>query len=151
MPTSKNCSKCNLEKPIGSFYFRKKGDRAGQFYDRCKECYRDRGRNYYHENKIRQLPLALERRRKKLIVLRNIVNEHKRGKPCADCGATFPAYVMDFDHLNPESKINSIGKIGSKGLYTAKAVIEEIKKCELVCANCHRIRTFRRLALVIKD
>ena len=140
----KKCSKCLVEKPTKQFYSRKIGLRAGQFYDRCIECYKDRGRQYYQDNKERQSRLANKRRQKYLLVLRKFVTEQKN-KPCMDCKGSFPTYVMDFDHRNSIGKINNIGKIGSKGLYTLKQVIAEIKKCDLVCANCHRIRTFSRM------
>lgn len=149
MPASKKCSKCNSKKPIEAFYLRKTGIRAGQYYDRCIECYKNRGREYYHVNKARQLELALKRRHRRIADLRKFVNEQKRDKSCMDCEGTFPSYVMDFDHRDSTSKINNIGKIGSKGLYTVKQVIDEIKKCDLVCANCHRIRTFTRIAAIV--
>lgn len=65
----------------------------------------------------------------------------KQGKPCADCGGFFPPCCMDFDHIDPSTKYENIN-----GLKTAKMeiLIAEIKKCELVCANCHRIRTTKR-------
>jgi hypothetical protein len=50
----------------------------------------------------------------------------------------FPIYVMDFDHVNGGKKFGISGhRHGFKGL------IEEIKKCDVVCANCHRIRTLK--------
>src|SRR6266702_860726 len=59
-----------------------------------------------------------------------------KNKPCTDCGGTFPACCMDFDHLGDDKQF-SVGK----GLFGSKAkLLAEISKCELVCANCHRIR-----------
>ena len=71
--------------------------------------------------------------------IRNIVNDAKK-VPCKDCGKTYPYYVMEFDHLG--NKIAAVGDMaGSKSI---KAVLAEIEKCEAVCANCHKIRTFDR-------
>jgi hypothetical protein len=59
--------------------------------------------------------------------------------PCADCGMSYPYYVMDFDHRPGEVKTGHISDLmRSKG---RKAVMAEIAKCDVVCANCHRIRT----------
>lgn len=61
--------------------------------------------------------------------------------PCADCGNSYPPECMDFDHKDPLTKAFHIGNALSKRLST---IIAEIEKCEVVCANCHRIRTYRR-------
>lgn len=63
-----------------------------------------------------------------------------KDKPCADCGGSFPTCVMDFDH-NGSVKSFSISK--GIGRVSIVRLQNEIAKCEVVCANCHRIRTFR--------
>jgi hypothetical protein len=63
-------------------------------------------------------------------------------KPCADCGGEFPYYVMDFDHRDGEVKLFDVSK-GMLSLGRAK-VLAEIAKCDIICANCHRIRTAAR-------
>lgn len=57
--------------------------------------------------------------------------------PCADCKQSFPPYVMDFDHLDPSTKLRGVAWLRSE-----RAIREEAAKCEVVCANCHRIRTW---------
>ena len=71
----------------------------------------------------------------------------KKSKPCADCGNTFPPVCMDFDHRPGTNKLGCVATIvGSLG-WSLDRVEEEIAKCDVVCANCHRIRTAnRRLA-----
>ncbi len=69
---------------------------------------------------------------------RAFVREFKN-KPCLDCGKSYPPEVMEFDHLRDKSFVLSKVKRHSK-----QTIIDEINKCELVCANCHRIRTFSR-------
>ena len=59
--------------------------------------------------------------------------------PCADCGIRYPSYVMDFDHLRDKDFNVSRRTAGS-----LKTLQTEIDKCEVVCANCHRIRTHDR-------
>jgi len=76
------------------------------------------------------------RRRRELLSKR--VNELKN-RPCADCGGRFPPCAMDFDHVLGE-KIDDVSGIRiDTGRW--ERVLAEIEKCELVCANCHRVRT----------
>ena len=62
--------------------------------------------------------------------------------PCADCKGCYPYYVMDFDHIRGK-KLKGISQMGTAG---RSLLLAEIAKCDVVCANCHRIRTFRRIA-----
>jgi hypothetical protein len=71
---------------------------------------------------------------------RELMKELKSG-PCVDCGVSYPYYVMHFDHIGTD-KVADVSK-----LLTLKAwqtVLDEIAKCELVCANCHAERTHQR-------
>lgn len=81
-------------------------------------------------------------------------NRHKQNKeelvklksnPCVDCSGIFPHYIMEFDHV-PERgpKKANIGTLSGSRKMTAKSIKEELQKCDLVCANCHKIRTFKR-------
>ncbi len=62
-----------------------------------------------------------------------------KSQPCTDCGQCFPPCCMDFDHVIG-SKTDNISRMIQQQ-YSLERVKEEIAKCELVCANCHRIRT----------
>ncbi len=64
--------------------------------------------------------------------------ELKKG-PCADCKNSYPSYVMDFDHRPGEGKRFELRRHMG---YQAADILAEIKKCDLLCANCHRMRTF---------
>lgn len=66
---------------------------------------------------------------------REAIREAKN-RPCADCGGSFPPVCMDFDHRG-DKKFN-LGQYGKRSIETLMA---EIAKCDVVCANCHRIRT----------
>ncbi len=65
--------------------------------------------------------------------------------PCKDCNQNFPHYVMDFDHARGIKKV-SIGHLG-QGKPSARYAQEELEKCDVVCANCHKIRTHVRRQL----
>lgn len=62
-----------------------------------------------------------------------------KAQPCKDCGVKYPTECMDFDHL--ENKEFGIGDHSVKDI---EKILAEIAKCEVVCANCHRIRTKKR-------
>lgn len=65
-----------------------------------------------------------------------------RDRPCMDCGETFAPCAMDFDHRDPSTKQAAVTRmIGRAG--TAR-ILDEVAKCDIVCANCHRLRTFAR-------
>ncbi|CAL9977399.1 HNH endonuclease [Vibrio phage D260] len=63
-----------------------------------------------------------------------------RENPCTDCGEENPI-VLEFDHVDPNNKSDNISNMMSKSWENIK---EEIDKCEVVCANCHRIRTAKQ-------
>lgn len=65
-----------------------------------------------------------------------------KSSPCTDCGHTFPTVCMQFDHTedNKEYNVSSMVMMG----YSIARIDVEIAKCELVCANCHAIRTDQR-------
>lgn len=62
-----------------------------------------------------------------------------KSKPCSDCGLKFPVCCMDFDHARGTKKFN-LGSMFAHH-YSKKLIEKELKKCDLVCANCHRVRT----------
>jgi hypothetical protein len=51
--------------------------------------------------------------------------------------------VMDFDHREGELKTDNVANLVASP-HSMKKLLEEIAKCDLVCANCHRIRTHAR-------
>ena len=65
-------------------------------------------------------------------------------KPCMDCGIKYPHYVMDFDHRDRLSKLTNINRMINLHSYSKSKILEEVGKCDLVCANCHRIRTYNK-------
>lgn len=62
--------------------------------------------------------------------------------PCTDCGNQYPRYVMEWDHARGTKLFN----IGSKSYNSphSKKLQDELAKCDLVCANCHKARTYYR-------
>lgn len=92
-------------------------------------------RNHYYANKEQYYARnELARQRK-----RSYIQEQKQ-KPCTDCGEEYPYYVMDFDHRE-DNKLFNVSKMVAKSW---NQIYTEIAKCDLVCSNCHRKRTYLR-------
>lgn len=96
----------------------------------------DKTRNasaYYRENMreiIEKVQISRQERKRKLVAY--------KGGRCFDCGGEFPDICFDFDHRDVGRKSFQISKrIG----YSLTNLLIEVDKCDLVCANCHRIRT----------
>ncbi|OHD16124.1 MAG: hypothetical protein A2Y38_11750 [Spirochaetes bacterium GWB1_59_5] len=70
----------------------------------------------------------------------------KEATPCADCGLVYPYYIMDCDHIRgvkTKTKSRTMSALLKKAWSWSK-VLEELSKCDIVCANCHRARTYKR-------
>ena len=70
---------------------------------------------------------------------RDYIQAAKDG-PCMDCGVEYPHYVMDFHHRDPDTKSFSVASMVGRGSASIDLIQEEIDKCDLICANCHRER-----------
>lgn len=62
---------------------------------------------------------------------------------CTDCGGRFPHPAMEWDHIDADTKVGNISKMLRRRV-RLETILAEIAKCDLVCANCHRIRTHNR-------
>ena len=104
-----------------------------------KDIEKDRAakRRWYENNR----EVYREKNRRKKEYLKEIMREYK-SRPCADCGGEFPFYVMDFDHRDAGNKCLSVSKMVQR--MNVQRLQDEIAKCDVVCANCHRIRTYER-------
>ncbi len=136
----KRCAACGLEKPRHSFSMNRARRDGLQSY--CIDCSREYLRRHYKRHADRYRARAAARNEQRRRVVRSILQEAK-ARPCADCGRRYPAFVMDFDHVDPETKRFTIGRDG----WSTRTLIDlrgEIAKCDVVCANCHRLRTHTR-------
>lgn len=71
------------------------------------------------------------------------INAIKLASGCVDCGYNTHPAALDFDHIDGTTKVDNVSKLAR--LRSWAAIEAEIAKCEVVCANCHRIRTVSRL------
>lgn len=135
---TKVCIKCLVELPVSMFH--KHGNKTR---NTCPECVHSYGKNHYLSNKQRYMDRA--HANNKTYIDRNtaFVRDLKSKTPCVDCHLVFPHYVMDFDHLEGFVKINDIAVL-MKTPHSLDLLKKEIEKCEIVCSNCHRARTWKR-------
>jgi hypothetical protein len=104
------------------------------YKDPLDERARAARRKHYEANKEQYLRRNAEAKKKKQEYIREA-----RNVPCMDCGGIYPYYVMDFDHRDPSQKMGNISRMLGHSWTKLKA---EIAKCDIVCANCHRHRTY---------
>lgn len=133
----KTCSRCTQEKPLNEFRTdRSVRDGRGAV---CSRCAANQAQKTYHQSGGREKQHA---RRKALIAERYLKLDVLKDVPCADCGGRFPRVCMDFDHVRGV-KVDSISRM-IRMSYSWELILSEMAKCEVVCSNCHRIRTATR-------
>lgn len=108
----------------------------------CVNCHRLRTRDAERlrprQHSTAPVQLArLERWRSQATLLNEL-----RDVPCVDCHGRFEACAMDFDHRDPTTKEHTVTRM--VGRSSDDAILAEVAKCDIVCANCHRLRTWRR-------
>ena len=101
------------------------------------ESQRSAKRRYYERNR----EVYREKNRRKRDRMREVLRQAK-SKPCTDCGGEFPYFVMDLDHREGEVKGKEVGRLIAT--LSFRRLLVEIVKCDVVCSNCHRIRTHSR-------
>ena len=132
----KTCKKCQKEKDECQFNRRSCTRDKLNLY--CKECSRQYTRTSYTNNR----EYYIKRNRAVVKELEETVRSIKKSTPCKDCGNYYPYYVMDFDHRDAKNKDFCVA---SKRNWGRKKLFREIAKCDVVCSNCHRERTHKRL------
>lgn len=122
----KTCNKCKQVKPIDDFPLNKTHkDGHG---NSCLICQREYTKNHYFNNKFQYL----KRNKRRVNEIRDFILLLRKENPCEICGEA-RWWVLDFHHK--DGKTDDIARLIPKGF---KAVKDELKKCIIVCANCHR-------------
>jgi hypothetical protein len=129
----KQCPTCKKIKPTQEFH--KNSNKQDGLQRECKLCCKNNNKNYYNKNGKQ---VIIERNKNYIERNREFVNRYKQifGR-CVDCDIIDPR-VLQFDHL--QDKRDNISNL----IYQAcsiKTLKEEIRKCEIRCANCHQIKT----------
>lgn len=140
--SSKACSGCKLLRPTTEFHKRNAGD---GFQAYCKACRKIVDQEYFQ--KTREIRYEQVRARKKRYG--QWLEQLKASQPCADCRQFFHPAAMAFDHLPGNEKLDNVSDLVRQG--RLKLADLEILKCEIVCANCHAIRTYDRRRNGVKE
>lgn len=134
----KLCLGCKQQKDLSQFNFKNKA--KGTRQSQCKDCTREQLKRHYYHNVSYYLNKAKIRNKKERTLKRKYIWNYLRQHPCVDCHEK-DIIVLTFDHV--EEKTRNIGEMINWGT-SLKSIIEEIKKCEVRCANCHLRRTAKQ-------
>lgn len=131
----KKCSKCEKLKPIADFSLHSPSKKDGKYRPDCKECVRQRSAKSIDKERLKIV------KENAIRTARHYVDEYLKLHPCVDCSEP-DIEVLDFDHVRGD-KVSDVSKMVSSGSRVWK-IEEEINKCEVRCANCHRRVTNKR-------
>lgn len=135
----KTCRRCKKEKLSEKFH--KDNRQPDGLFIYCKKCRRFDSHEHYENNKVvikkrvRKAVLRYRERNQKFLL------EYLGKHPCVDCGES-DVVVLEFDHIKGDKK-KGVAKMVREGL-SLQTIQKEIDKCEVVCANCHKKRTYSR-------
>jgi predicted DNA-binding antitoxin AbrB/MazE fold protein len=128
----KECNKCHIVKEDNEFAFRNKAKGTLQPY--CKECKRKIDKELYTSNHSNRRIKIRSRQNEVQTNLKELLTDIKKNSKCAICGES-RWWVLDFHHIRDKRfEVSSLARRGCS-LETFK---EEIDKCIVLCANCHR-------------
>ncbi|HCZ28806.1 TPA: hypothetical protein DHU97_03640 [Candidatus Saccharibacteria bacterium] len=137
----KTCSKCSENKDESDFFVKDK--KSGRLHAHCKECYKEHRKTFYAAHYAKYGNLYRERARLRREAVKKEFRTNMlallKKSACEVCGES-DIRVLEFDHLDPTTKTFSISQAVKYG-YSWSEVLNEIKKCRILCANCHKKHT----------
>lgn len=136
MPKTLKCSACKRRRTLRHCTINK--SRSTGRNHSCRECHRIYTRRHYAENKRYYVDKAKRITAAQRERMRKIVNEVKSA-PCVDCGRRYHPVAMDLDHVRGR-KVTELSRMCGGG-WSERRIMAELKKCEVRCAVCHRLRT----------
>jgi hypothetical protein len=132
----KTCTGCGQDRPMDEFPIKNvKTRRRGT---RCRACRSAYGKVHYQKNRDRYCARPRAPRREQREPYWAWVMNYLASHPCVDCGETDPV-VLQFDHRDGTEKVDAVGTMLNRSSW--RALLNEIAKCDVRCANCHRLRT----------
>lgn len=144
----KTCiGKCGKEKEDSEFG--KVAKNKDGLNGKCKECKRDYDNEYTKNRSDEAKEQKQKSKNKRLDRLRDKKIEYLKGHHCVDCGED-DVVVLDFDHDDPEDKTHNVADMIRRG-YSFEKLKNEIDKCTVRCANCHRRRTAKQFNWYINN
>jgi hypothetical protein len=140
MELKRYCSRCGQERDFEQDFSWKYKDR-GIRNTICKFCQSLKSKEHYKQNKHKYLERARTRDVQVIENNQGKLVEYFSSHPCVDCGQT-DMRCLEFDHVRGK-KSNDISRMITIG-YSWSTIAAEIAKCEVRCANCHRIRESKK-------
>lgn len=134
----KTCTKCRIEKELVAFGPNKA--RTDGLQSHCRECRKAVNAAYYLQTKAEQNPKRYANKKGYSDQNKKMILEYLETHPCVDCGIS-DIRVLEFDHVRGEKVFNIASSHWERH---PRRVMEEIEKCDVRCANCHRIVTSER-------
>lgn len=135
----KVCTKCKIEKDKSSFSARKIAKDGLASW--CRDCFKKNWKKRYYKNHEHYRKRHNKSRKKIREKNARKVFEYLKKNPCLICGESDPI-VLEFDHREDTEKIESISNLILNSNW--KKIKNEINKCDVLCANCHRRRTAKQ-------
>jgi len=86
-----------------------------------------------------KIKASKEKYKKQYYQRKRWIDRIKTSKGCAHCGYSDNAVALDFDHIDPSTKEFLIPRFLCRS--NLKRLFKEIRKCQILCANCHRIHS----------
>jgi hypothetical protein len=137
----KYCPGCKENKTIDSFSIN--SSRKDGLQNKCKICRQTYMKSWYQDNSITQKSRSKSSKEFWYKEYRNRIIAYLEEHPCIDCGNN-DIEVLEFDHKDQQLKMFNIGEALSHG-YGWPKIQNEIEKCDVRCANCHRKKTRKQL------
>ena len=135
----KICTKCEVDYPAPiEDYFHKRSDTKDGFQRSCKNCVTKWHKEHYKKRTSYYKKKALKHNAKYRVRNLQYIIDYLKKHPCVDCGEKDPL-VLEFDHRG--DKDYNIAKMHTLSL---QKIIDEIAKCDVRCANCHRQKTAKQ-------
>ena len=103
-----------------------------------KEDQKRESAKHYQKNKAKIISRSVERNKKRREWNRKFLSRVKDMFHCIDCGED-ESILLEFDHVRGDKVANVSDMVGRA--HSIKSMKEEIRKCEVRCANCHRRKT----------
>ena len=138
---TRRCSKCREVKTIADFPLKNRACGLRRVW--CRDCCRAYGREHYRKNRSAYLAKSARRRQVERPRVRALIDRYLRQHPCVDCGCS-DITVLEFDHRDRFVKEFTVGELARVAEWPR--VLHEIEKCDVRCANCHRVRTAKQFS-----
>ncbi len=127
----KRCPKCLLEKEPTEF--NKNNAKKDGLASACRSCMKSYQSAHYYSNHEVEKAKRIDRK----VKIREDFNDLRSKLSCTACGQNHPA-ALDFHHTDPSTKERNVTTAIHQG-WSMSRVLEEMQKCTVLCASCHRI------------